>query len=164
MSRPTWMDRAHEFVENVNDGSMCLCGMSALHHDLWELGEQQVRDAFAGVMSRDNPASVRPRDTDDPRDIAHYVYHRIEGAASPVCVGDGTVTVTVMDGRRELSIGTDTSSGDWVVWEVVAVASDGTRDQLAVGWWPFGDVGRATLEVDEMIRELSSEESDPPAA
>ena len=34
--RATWMDQPHEFRENVNDGSMCLCGVPATVHHLVE--------------------------------------------------------------------------------------------------------------------------------
>lgn len=34
--RYPWMDRFHEFREDVEDGSMCLCGTPATYHDEWE--------------------------------------------------------------------------------------------------------------------------------
>ena len=30
--RAEWMDRPHEFVEDVEDMSMCTCGIPALQH------------------------------------------------------------------------------------------------------------------------------------
>lgn len=33
MSRPGWMDRPHEFREDVDDCSMCVCGVPADVHD-----------------------------------------------------------------------------------------------------------------------------------
>lgn len=36
MPRPAWMDRFHEFREDLNDCSMCACGIQALYHDEWE--------------------------------------------------------------------------------------------------------------------------------
>jgi hypothetical protein len=30
------MDELHEFRENVEDGSMCLCGIPAYYHEEWE--------------------------------------------------------------------------------------------------------------------------------
>lgn len=33
MTRPVWMDRPHEFREDVDDYSMCVCGVPAdVHH------------------------------------------------------------------------------------------------------------------------------------
>jgi hypothetical protein len=34
--RKAWMDELHEFRENHNDGSMCLCGIPGTYHDTWE--------------------------------------------------------------------------------------------------------------------------------
>jgi hypothetical protein len=36
MSRPAWMDRPHEFHEDVDDCSMCVCGVPAMHHRVVE--------------------------------------------------------------------------------------------------------------------------------
>lgn len=40
------MDRLHGFHENVNDGSMCLCGIPAYYHEVWEI--QQAKRGFIG--------------------------------------------------------------------------------------------------------------------
>jgi hypothetical protein len=42
MARRAWMDKPHEFRENVNDGSMCLCGIPAYYHDDWERQQRDV--------------------------------------------------------------------------------------------------------------------------
>lgn len=38
MTRPAWMDRPHEFREDVDDASTCVCGVPALTHECMEPG------------------------------------------------------------------------------------------------------------------------------
>lgn len=35
VAKRDWMNKPHEFRENVHDGE-CLCGISAIYHDEWE--------------------------------------------------------------------------------------------------------------------------------
>ena len=43
MTRPVWMDRPHEFREDADDYSMCVCGVPADVHDrvVTEQGENR---------------------------------------------------------------------------------------------------------------------------
>lgn len=38
------MDRSHEFMEDVDDGSMCVCGIPASAHDAWERKQTDQSD------------------------------------------------------------------------------------------------------------------------
>lgn len=50
MTRPAWMDQPHEFRENGNDASMCLCGVPANEHDQWELGQLGLTQRGVAVV------------------------------------------------------------------------------------------------------------------
>lgn len=45
--RPPWMDEPHEFREDGNDYSMCLCGVPSDYHYAWE---QQITDEGVAVV------------------------------------------------------------------------------------------------------------------
>lgn len=57
MSRPAWMDQPHEFRENRNDYSMCLCGVPADGHDRWEM--QRLGLTERGVAVVESALTVR---------------------------------------------------------------------------------------------------------
>lgn len=42
MTHHAWKDRPHKFREDVDDASMCVCGVPVLTHECMEPGEREL--------------------------------------------------------------------------------------------------------------------------